>query len=98
MATQGKKVKEEKGPHPYDFGLKRQTRLDKEAANAKPIPANKMAAGMLKTHGLEGAKRIVTPLTTKSFKDKDGNPVVANPSSNYWTAVLQLLNKAVKSA
>ena len=53
---------------------------------------------MLKAHGLEKAKRIVEPLTAKSFKDGQGNPVVANESANYWTAVLQYLTKGVKNA
>ena len=48
-----KKSTEEKGPNPYDFSLKRQTRLDKAATNTKPARPELMAAGMLKAHGLE---------------------------------------------
>lgn len=93
-----KKSEDSNAPHPYDFSLKRQTKLEKQAANMKPIRADLMAAGMIKAHGLEKAKRIVEPLTTKSFKDGQGNPVSVNESSNYWTTVLQYLNKGVKSA
>lgn len=93
-----KKSTEEKGPNPYDFSLKRQTRLDKAATNTKPARPELMAAGMLKAHGLEKAKRIVEPLTVSSFKDKDGNPVAVNESSSYWKHVLQYLNKGKKNA
>lgn len=99
MATKkGKKTEDSNAPHPYDFSLKRQTKLDREAANLKPIRPDLMAAGMLKAHGLEKAKRIVEPLTTKSFKDGQGNPVAVNGSANYWTTVLQHLNRGVKNA
>lgn len=97
MAAKKKKT-EENTVHAYDFSLKRQTKLDKQAANMKPIRPDLMAAGMIKAHGLEKAKNIVEPLTTKSFKDGQGNPVAANGSSNYWTTVLQYLNRGVKNA
>ena len=93
-----KKSEDSNAPHPYDFSLKRQTKLDKQAANTKPIRPDLMAAGMLKAHCLEKAKRIVEPLTAKSFKDGQGNPVATNESANYWTTVLQYLNKGVKNA
>ena len=96
-AQKGKKgATEEKGPHPYDFSLKRDTKLTK--STAKPLKPQVMAEGMLKAHGLEKAKRIVEPLTVSSFKDGQGNPVTANESSNYWKSVLQLLNKGTKNA
>lgn len=91
-----KKKTEENQPHPYDFSLKRQTKLDK--STAKPIRPDLMAAGMLKAHGLEKAVRIVEPLTISSFKDGQGNPVAVNTSSNYWKTVLQYLNKGKKNA
>jgi hypothetical protein len=57
-----------------------------------------MAQGMLKKHGYEGARRIIEPLTVASFKDKDGNPVLPNPHSNYWLNTLMSLKKAFKNA
>ena len=34
-----KKSEDSNAPHPYDFSLKRQTKLGKQAANTKPIRA-----------------------------------------------------------
>lgn len=96
-AKKGKKGAEESNqPHPYDFSLKRDTKLTK--STAKPIRPDLMASGMIKAHGLEKAKQIVEPLTVKSFKDGQGNPVAVNEGSNYWLTVLQYLNKGLKNA
>lgn len=91
-----KKKEEANQPHPYDFSLKRDTKLTK--STAKAIRPDLMASGLIRHHGLEKAKRIVEPLTVKSFKDGQGNPVTVNESSNYWTHVLQYLNKGLKNA
>lgn len=93
-----KKKTEEKGPHPYDFSEKRQTRPEKAAENMKPIRPDLMAEGMTKAHGLEKAKRIVEPMTVSSYKDNNGNPVAVNESAPYWKAVLQHLNRGAKNA
>ena len=96
-AQKGKKgATDEKGPHPYDFSLKRDTKLTK--SDVRPLKATEMATGLVKKHGLEKAKLIVEPLTVTSFKDGNGNPVAPNESASYWTSVLQLLNKGTKNA
>lgn len=96
-AKKSKKGSEESNqPHPYDFSLKKDTKHTK--SEAKPLRADVMAAGMLKAHGLEKAKQIVTPLTAESFKDGQGVPVAPNESSTYWKTVLQYLNKGTKNA
>ena len=94
----GKKSKknEENTVHPYDFSLKRDTKLTK--SDAKPIRPDLMASGLIKAHGLEKSKQIVSPLTVESFKDGQGNPVAPNESSNYWKTVLQHLGRGTKNA
>jgi len=97
MKAKGKKGStEDKGPHPYDFTLKKQTKHDR--SDAKPLKPDLMAAAMTKSHGLEKAKRIVEPLTVSSFKDNTGTPVAVNESSSYWKAVFQALNRGSKNA
>lgn len=96
MKAKGKKSTEEKGPHPYDFTLKKDTKHTR--SDAKPLKPAEMATGLVKAHGIEKAKRIVEPMTISSFKDKAGNPVAVNESSTYWKSVFQILNKGVKNA
>jgi len=91
-----KKDTEQKGPHPYDFSLKKDTKHTR--SDAKALKPSKMADGLLRSHGLEKAKRIVEPLTVSSFKDNTGTPVAPNESAAYWKNVLQLLTKGNKNA
>jgi hypothetical protein len=91
-----KKSTEDKGPHPYDFSLKKDTKHTKSAA--KPLTVEAMAQGLVRRHSLEKAKLIVEPLTIAAFKDDKGNVVAINEASNYWKSVFQLLNKGAKNA
>lgn len=96
MKKSKKSSQESNQPHPYDFSFKKDTKHTK--STAKAIRPDLMASGMIKAHGVEKAKRVVEPLTVKSFKDGQGNPVAVNETSNYWITVLQYLNKGLKNA
>lgn len=89
---------DEKGPHPYDFSLKRDTRPMLKALAVKPIPAEEMAKGMARTHGPEKAKNIVEPLTVASFKDDKGVPTTPNYMASYWNKVFTILKSTKKTA
>lgn len=96
MKAKGKKSTEEKGPHLYDFSLKKETKHTR--GDVRPLKIEDMAAKLIRTHGLDKAKQIVEPLTISSFKDSQGNIVTVNESSNYWTLVFNILRKGVKNA
>lgn len=72
-------------PHPFDFSLKRSTKIEKSIP--KPLCPGFMATALIKNHGLAKAKLMAERLSVSSFKDGQGNPVAVNQSASYWISV-----------